>query len=173
MSIKTVVVCNQAMMFQYSLVYAVRSSEHPLSKHVASCALKLGTCAFTPHMTVQHSLSFEQAQFLHELFRNRYDVPRLTLLNTLKVTSTALRNGNGKWTSFHAIEQPVLINGFEVHKMHISLAYKVGAGFTLKELNDVHPWQGNDCNVLDPSELELLVWSCHSKSPKFWRKVFA
>ena len=157
-------------MFQYSLVYALRSSEHPLAKHVASCAVKLGSCAFTPHMTAQHSLSFEQAHFLHDLFRDRYDLPRLTLLNTLKVTSTTLRNGNGKWTRFHAVEQPVQINGLHVRDMHISLAYKVGPAFTLYELNEVHPWLGDP---LEPSDLELLVWSCHAKSPRFWRTILA
>ena len=157
-------------MFQYSVVYALRSSEHPLAKHVSSCAAKLGTCAFVPHMTAQHSLSFEQAHALYDVFRQRYSSPELTLLNTLKVTSTTLRNGNGKWTRFHAVEQPVLINGMQIRGMHVSLAYKLGPPFTLYELNEVHPWLGAP---LKPSDLKLMVWSCHAKSPKFWRMVLA
>ena len=157
-------------MFQYSLVYSLRSAEHPLAQHIASCAAKLGTMPFVPHMTAQHSLSFEQAHYLYDLFRQRYNVPRLRLMNTLKVTSTTLRNANGKWCRFHAIEQPVQINGLYVRDMHISLAYKVGPAFTLYELNKVEPWLGDP---LKPSELELLVWSCHAKSPKFWRTILA
>ena len=52
--------------------------------------------------------------------------------------------------------------------MHVSLAYKMGAAFTLYELNEVHPWLGPP---LEPKDLELMVWSCHAKSPRFWRRV--
>ena len=155
-------------MFKYSLVYALRSSEHPLSKHVASCASRLGTSAFVPHITARHSMSFDEAMSLHRVFREHYDIPRIHCLNAINITSTILFNANGKRTTFYALEQPVLLNGLRVPGLHVSLAYKVGCPFTLSEMNKVSPWLGP---LLEPSELSMTIWSCHAKSPRFWRKI--
>lgn len=155
-------------MFKYSLVYALRSAEHPLAKHVASCSVALGTIPFRPHVTARHSMSFDEAMSLHRVFKEHYDVPCIHCLNAINITSTMLFNANGKRVHFYALEQPVLLNGLRVPGLHVSLAYKVGCPFTLSEMNKVSPWLGP---LLEPSDLSMTIWSCHAKSPRFWRKV--
>lgn len=113
-------------------------------------------------------MSFSEALSLHRVFREHYDIPRIHCLNAINLTSSLLFNSNGKRTVFYALEQPVLVNGLKVPGLHVSLAYKLHAPFTLAELNKVSPWLGP---LLEPSDLSLTIWSCHSKSARFWRTV--
>ena len=153
-------------MFRYSLVYGVRDL-HPLCNVVNSYASKLNTVSFSPHVTIRHSLTFKTAISLHRLFDCRYDLPKIDFVNEVSTSCSILFNANGKRVMFYSLEQPVLINGTRVPGMHVSLAYKVGAPFTLSERNLIGPWHG----VLLPDDLFLTVYSCHAKSPRFWRYV--
>lgn len=154
-------------MFRYSLVYTLRNAEHPLCQLVKSYADRMGGVAFPPHITVRHSLSFAGALKMHEMFTSHYNMPDIVFLEEVHTTSTLLLNANGKQVSFYAIEQPLLVNMQRVPGLHVSLAYKVGSPFTLSERDLVRPWSGR----LGSDEIKLCVFSCHSKSPKFWRTV--
>lgn len=153
-------------MFRYSLVYAVKDL-HPLCNAISSYAKELNTVSFSPHITVQHSLSFETAVSLHRLFCSQYDLPNINFVPQVSNCSSILYNANGKRVMFNSLEQPVLINGVRVPGMHVSLAYKVNSPFTIAERDKVRPWDG----VLLAKDLELTVYSCHAKNPKFWRYV--
>ena len=154
-------------MFRYSLVYAVKNANHPLRKCIRKYASELDLNDFTPHVTIAHSLSFERATDLFEIFSHKYDLPEFRPLPSVKVTSTPLTTTNGKKIFFYAVEQSVLTNEQQVMNMHVSLAYKVGEPFTHTELAFIQPYEG----VLPPEELTLCVHSCHSKSPSLWRTV--
>jgi len=154
-------------MFKYSLVYALKDKDHTLAQCVRSYANDFQLNAFTPHVTVCHSLPFSEANYLHKIFKETYEIPELCVLPSVYVSNTLLVNGNGKRVSFYSIEQPVLTNGIRVPGLHVSLAYKVGKAFTLFEMQSIRPYEGR----LEKDDFELAVHSCHAKSPRFWRKV--
>jgi hypothetical protein len=154
-------------MFRYSLVYGVRDIHHPLCAVIKSYASVLKTTAFSPRITIRHSLSFETALSLHRLFSAEYNLPKIDFVDEVSVSCSMLFNANGKRVSFYSLEQPVLLNDQRVPGLHVSLAYKLGTPFTLSERNMVGPWHG----TLLPDDLVLTVYSCHAKSPKFWRQV--
>jgi len=154
-------------MFRYSLVYAIRDKEHGLSKRICHYASELGLNAFTPHVTILHSLSFDHAKHLLSIFDTKYDVPEFRPLSSVSVTCTPLVTANGKKVLFYAVEQPILTNEKQVMNMHLSLAYKVGTPFTLSELDKIKPYNG----LLRANDLQLCIHSCHAKSPSFWKRV--
>jgi len=154
-------------MFRYSLVYALKDKDHALAQCIRSYANEFKLNAFTPHVTVRHSICFSEAKRLHGIFKERYKLPVLSLLPSVHVTNTLLFNANGKRVSFYSLEQPVLTNGIRVPGLHVSLAYKVGKAFTLHEMQGIRPYKG----VFQKDDFELVIYSCHAKSPRFWRKV--
>ena len=157
---------NNNKMFRYSLVYAVKDM-HPLCHVIKRYANALNTVTFCPHITIKHSLSFENALSLHRLFCSQYDLPNINFMPEVSNCSSILYNANGKRVMFYSLEQPVLINGVRVSGMHVSLAYKINSPFTIAERDMVRPWDG----VLNEEDIELTVYSCHAKNPKFWRYV--
>mgnify|MGYP006098318915 CR=1 FL=1 len=154
-------------MFRYSVVYILKDKNHALAHCVRLYASQLKLNAFTPHVTIRHSIAFPEAKRLQKLFKHSYKMPDLTLLDSVHVSSTLLFNANGKRVSFYSIEQPVLTNGIRVPGLHLSLAYKVGKAFTVREMDGIRPFKG----TLKKGDFEVAVQSCHAKSPRFWRKV--
>ena len=154
-------------MFRFSLVYAVQNANHPLRQCIQKYASELNLNDFIPHVTVSHSLSFERATDLFNIFTEKYDVPEFRPLPSVKVTSTPLTTTNGKKIFFYAVEQSVLTNEQQVLGMHVSLAYKIGEPFTHVELETIQPYDG----VIQAEDLTLCVHSCHSKSPSLWKRV--
>ena len=77
-------------MFRYSLVYGVRDIHHPLCDVIKSYASVLKTTAFSPRITIRHSLSFETAVSLHRLFRAEYNLPKIDFVDEVSVSCSML-----------------------------------------------------------------------------------
>jgi len=112
-------------------------------------------------------LEYDEGLSVATWFKENYKLPEITPVPSVNVSKTPLVNANGKTVMFHAIEQPVLVNGERVRGMHMSLAYKLYHPFTLAELNSVEPYAG----TFKVEDFEVALYSCHAKNSHHWRKV--
>lgn len=155
-------------MFRYSVWYQLKDSNHEFSNLVKHYAKINGNLlVFHPHITIRHTLSYQEGLSFAKLFEENYLLPRIRTLPTVKVSKTSVRNANGKAVLFYALEQPVVVNNERIEGLHMSLAYKVNNAFTVAEMNNVKPYQG----TFKPEDFEVALYSCHDKIPARWRRV--
>jgi hypothetical protein len=155
-------------MFRYAVWFRLKDTNHKffnLTKRYAE--QNSNFLRFQPHITIRHTLEYDEGLSVATWFRENYQLPRITPVPSVNVSKTPLVNANGKTVMFHAIEQPVLVNGERVRGLHMSVAYKLHKPFTLAELNSVKPYTG----TFDVGDFEVALFSCHAKNSHHWRKV--
>jgi hypothetical protein len=155
-------------MFRYAVWFRLKDANHDfftLTKQYA--AQNSNFLRFQPHITIRHTLEYEEGLDVTKRFKEKYQLPRITPVASVNVSKTPLVNANGKTVLFHAIEQPVLVNDERVRGLHISLAYKLYRPFTVAEFNSVKPYGGR----FEVNDFEVALFSCHAKNSHHWRKI--
>lgn len=156
-------------MFKYCLWYLLKN-DHPINRLIQHNALRFGTTVFPAHVTIEHSIQTKEEA---ETKMNRYKeavMPSFGFSGAPFASTTSIRNFyNSEEAIFHAIEQPLWINGTPIEGVHISLAYKVGG----------KPFSPVDvgCSIshftyrINNDEIKPVVFSCHSENPEQWKLI--
>ena len=142
-------------MFKYCVWYVLKE-HHILHRHIKRYSQVFNTQAFPAHITIQHSLEREEAIDVC----NRYN--ELSFFSPTKKPITSAIFVNGKY--FHAIEQPVNVNGSLTDGIHISLAYRFENSFNPMELAIILP-----VDIIHINDIDVRVVDCSSEHPKEWK----
>lgn len=142
-------------MFNHCLWYRIYNAE--LVKIIKNLSVIFKTEAFTPHLTIDHSLSFSNSVALFNTIKCD-DIPQFILLDKPYQTQT---------DSFYAIQQDYINTTLSSSKVyHISLAYRVDNCFTKDEIDMLNNYPIP--NTIQKEEMRIELWSCNSMSTWKW-----
>ena len=157
-------------MFKYCLWYLLRES-HPVNDSIKRNAAMLNTKVFPAHITIEHSIgNREEAKRKLECCR-KGSTPTFGYGGTPYASTFRIRNEYATMThQFHAIEQPLWINGSSIDGIHVSLAYRVN-GEPFSNM-DVGRCISQYTHRIEKDDIEPVVYSCHSDDPSEWTLKF-
>ena len=72
-----------------------------------------------------------------------------------------------KSNNFHSLQQDYFMKSKPSKKLHISLAYKSGKEFTLKELDFLNSIKMDE--FITKEDLKVHFWNCNSTNPGDWK----
>lgn len=149
-------------MFRHCVWFLVKPT-HSIYPSMAAYTALLNTPNFLPHITIQSSLSKQQAVEIAKRFSN-YEKPFFSPSGHPKISKTIFRNEyRTKELEFYAVEQPLNTNGIYVEDIHISLAYAINRPVTQMELA-MSPYTAR----FYPNDLEIVVANCWDEDPNKW-----
>lgn len=148
-------------MFKYCVWYTFNNSG--FNNVVKRNAKLFNTYKYPAHITIKSNISdLNEARMVADRYRAIH--PTFVPYGTPKQSHVRLMHGI-QMIDFYAIEQPLIINGFETD-IHVSLAYK-NEPFTDMELAVAN---ANMPTSIDPKELNVCVMNCFCDKPEGWFK---
>tara|TARA_B100000214_G_C23932168_1_gene611321 strand:- start:1016 stop:1465 length:450 start_codon:yes stop_codon:yes gene_type:complete len=144
-------------MFKYCVWYSLKP-QHIIHKQISLYAKAFGTASFPAHITIRHTLEYEEAERVFKHFKMMNNLYSFSPSGKPKMTYAKIDDND-----FYSIEQPVCINDVGVKDLHLSLAYRIGKEFSPAELAIV-----SEIPSIKKEDIYISLADCSSDDPQQW-----
>ena len=134
-------------------VWAELSSTHPINNNILNFKRLFNLQTFKSHITLEYDLK-------EPFIRDNYILDDLVIDGCPYLTCK---------DNFHAIQQDYFMKNNPLKKLHISLAYKNGKEFTIKERDFINYMKMD--NEISKKNIKVNLWNCNSRNPNLWKMI--
>lgn len=149
-------------MFKYCVWYTLNES-HPIQQTIYKYAKLFNSVPFRAHITIKSSMEKDEAYETMLRYQKNEKVSFQPIKKPFASKVIKYNHYRSGECVFNAIEQPLAVNGVEVEKVHISLAYRIGEPFTPMEVAHVIKVP----NIND-DDLQVCMVKCFDENPSRW-----
>ena len=132
-------------------VWAQLSSNHSINHNIYNFNSLFHYPQFRAHLTLDYDL------------KKKFNKENYKLDDLIKDGKPYLTEHK----KFHSLQQDYFMKRTPSKKLHISMAYKYGAKFTVKELDYLNYMKMDE--FIKKEDLRVQFWNCNSTNPGDWK----